>query len=135
MDKFENKLLMSLDQGLTTDEIEKKFGIGENVLADTVIRLEDEGHIILKEKNWILTDKGKESLSKSREDELNKLNMRYVRGMVDKEEYAKMKAELSSPLSVDDEKNIENIYCPKCGTKNIMVHSYCRMCGTKLKKG
>jgi len=148
MDELEIKVLTSLSQGLTIDEIEKKLAITKETLADAVINLEEQGFVIIKDKRWTLTEKGKE-IYRGGEEELKRLKMEYLHGRVNKEEYNKRKKELEetslfvvpevempAPAGTSPEKEaVEKIYCPKCGAENKIGYNYCRRCRAILKKG
>lgn len=133
-----NKILSLIDLGYDIDAILKELNIEEESLADMLIELETEEFIILKNKRWILTEKGKNIL-KEREGLLKKLKIEYIRGNIDKEEFQKRKKELESVSvveKVEKEKDIEiegKLICPKCGKENKIGSRFCAKCGVKMR--
>lgn len=93
MNDLENKILGLIRQGCTISYIEKNLNIKEEDLADIIIELDEKGFITLQDKNWVLTDQGKEIFVK-REEELKRLKIDYLRGDINKEEFEKRKKEL-----------------------------------------
>ena len=82
---IENKILTLLEIGLTIDNILKKLNIEEEDLADRIIDLDTKEFVILEDKNWTLTEKGKDALKLIRK----KLKSDYLRGIINKEEFLK----------------------------------------------
>src|SRR3989304_1597130 len=132
---------MLLSQGLTVNEVGKKIATDEETLADVIINLEMEGYVALNEKNWILTEKGKEIFNGGKE-EFKLLKIEYLHGRINKEEYNKRKKELDEKLifiipevgTSQKGEIVRNIFCTKCGTENKIEYNYCRKCSAKLKK-
>lgn len=94
MNALENKILELIRQGCTISYIEKNLDIKEEDLADIIIELDEKGFIKLQDKNWVLTDQGKEIFMK-REEDFKKLKIDYLRGEINRDEFDKRKKELS----------------------------------------
>ncbi len=140
MDELETRVLKLLSQGLTVNDIGKKIAADEETLADVIINLEMEGYVALNEKNWILTEKGKEIFNGGKE-EFKLLKIEYLHGRINTEEYNKRKKELEERLlfivpeaASKNEEMVRNIFCTKCGTENKIEYNFCRKCSFKLKK-
>lgn len=144
MDEIENKVLIFLELRYKIDEILKELGTEEESLADMIIELETKELIILENKNWILTQKGKGIVKEIKEESLKKLKIEYLHGNINKEEFHKKKKELESVViiarpstkeKIEDKKLEEgkNINCPKCGKENKTGSKYCYKCGEPLK--
>ena len=151
MNEIENKVLFFLESRYKIDTILKELGMDEESLANIIIELETKGLITLEDKNWILTQKGKDILKDIREELLKKLKIDYLYGNMSKDEFQKKKKELESlesivliekPHAEDkiEDKKLEkkliedkNINCPKCGKENKIESKYCYKCGEPLK--
>lgn len=123
MNALENNILELLRQGCIISDIEKNLNIKEEDLADIIIGLDEKGLIILQDKNWILTDKGKEIFVK-REEELKKLKIDYLRGEINKDEFDRRKRELSDIIEKSDDdsrKDSRNFFYPSSKKDDIVT--------------
>ncbi len=93
--KLEGKILSFIETGNNNiDKILHELSIDEESLADMIIDLEFKELIILKDKNWILTKKGKDIFEK-RENVFKKLKIEYLHGEINsRDEYNTRKKEL-----------------------------------------
>ena len=143
-DNAENKILSLLELEHKIDEILKDLGMDEGSLADIIIELEDKELIILKDKNWTLSQKGKDKLKYAKEELLKKLKIDYIRGNISKEEFQLKKRELESIATIEthhiedktENKKLEDekkINCSKCGKDNKAGSKYCYKCGEPFK--
>ncbi len=146
MNDMENKILSFLEKGNNIDKILQELTIDEEILADMIINLELKEFIILKDKNWTLTEKGLNILEEQRKELLKKLKIEHMYGNIDLEEFQKKKEELEpvtekiieeqkkkEELEPVTEKIEENkIICPNCGKENKVGSKYCSKCGRIL---
>lgn len=132
---MENKILSFLELGYNIDAVIKELNIDKESLADIIIKLDSNGFIDLKDKNWVLTQKGKDTLKEMKEL-LKSLKLEYVYGNISREEFLEKKKELEDIIVVEKPKkdNIKekNIVCSKCGKENKVGSKYCYKCGTPL---
>lgn len=140
MNDIENKILSLLESGYDIDKILKELNIDEENLADTIIVLETKELIILDNKSWTLTQKGKDILKEMKES-LKKIKIEYLYGNIDKDEFQKKRKELESIIIIENlpdktgEKSKEKkIICPKCGKENKIDSKFCYKCGESLKQ-
>lgn len=92
--KLEGKILSFILTGNNIDNILHELSIEEESLADIIIDLEFKELIILKDKNWKLTEKGKD-IFKKRENIFKKLKIEYLHGDIrSRDEYNARKKEL-----------------------------------------
>src|SRR3972149_4466239 len=94
MNELETIVLDLLSQGYLTYNIEKKLDLKDEDLADIIINLEEKGLVILKDKKWRITEKGKGESEKRRAEKLKKIKIDFFHGEIDKDEYHKKKKEL-----------------------------------------
>ncbi len=148
MNDTENKILMFLESGYKIDIMLKELNINEEGIADIIIDLDIKELIYLEEKNWKLTQKGKDILKVIIAELLRKLKIDYLYGNINKEEFQKKRKELESVIIIDrpnieekveerienkiEEKIDKNINCPKCGNENKTGSKYCYKCGEPL---
>ncbi len=121
MNALENKILELIHKGCVISYIEKNLNITEEDLADIIIELDEKGFIKLQDKNWVLTDQGKEIFVK-REEELKKLKIDYLRGDINREEFDNRKKELSD-INVPEKSDSDNrkfFYPPQNKDTNIV---------------
>lgn len=150
MNETENKVLFFLESKYKIDMILKELSMDEEGLANIIIELDSKGLITIEDKNWILTQKGKDILKEIREELLKKLKIDYLYGNMSKDEFQKKKKELESIVliekphiedKIEDKKLVKekklieekNINCPKCGKENKIESKYCYKCGEPLK--
>lgn len=142
MDKTEYKILSLLGSGFGIDMILKELNTDEGSLADIIIELDIKDLIVLEDKNWILTEKGKDIL-KEMKVQLKKLKVDYLYGSITKEEFQKRKIELESIINIEkpiedkvEEIKIEEkkISCSRCGKENKIGSKFCYKCGEQLKR-
>lgn len=135
MSDIENKILSFLELGYKVDEILKELNMNKENLADIIIELDSKGLIDLKDKNWILTQKGKDILKEMKEL-LQCLKLEYVYGNISRDQFLEKRKELEDMIMIEKPKqdNIkkENITCPQCGKDNKSGSKYCYKCGTSL---
>lgn len=133
--EIENKILSFLELGCNIDAILDKLDIDKESLADAIIELDIKGLIYLDNKNWILTQKGKDTLKEMKEL-LKGLKFEYIYGNISREEFWKKRKELESIIMVENPKqdNIKekNMNCPKCEKENKAGSKYCYKCGASL---
>lgn len=140
MNDTENKILLFLESGYKIDIMLKELNIDEEGIADIIIDLDTKELIYLEEKNWKLTQKGKDILKEIKAELLRKLKIDYLYGNIDKEEFQKKRKELESYIILEkssteykiEEKDEKNIICPKCGKENKIGSKYCYKCGEPL---
>lgn len=139
--ELENNILFLLESKYNIGIILKELNIDEITLADTIIELESRELMTLEDKNWILTEKGKDILKETKEELLKKLKIDHLYGNISKDEFQKKRNELESVIVIEKhqiEEKIEDdkekkINCPKCGIDNKTGSKYCRKCGEPLK--
>ncbi len=95
MNELENIVLDLLIQGYSTYNLEKKLDLKDEDLAEIIINLEEKGLVILKDKKWRITEKGKGESEKRRAEKLKKIKIDFFHGEIDKDEYHKKKKELT----------------------------------------
>jgi predicted transcriptional regulator len=139
MNDEENKILYLLESGYNIDRIIKELNIEEESLADKIIELEGKELIVLEDKDWTLTQKGKDTLQEMKEL-LRKIKIEYLYGNINKDEFQKKRKELESFIMIEKPREDEKIYkekkivCPKCGKENKIDSKFCFKCGETLKK-
>lgn len=142
MGNMENKILSFLGLGYQIDTILKELDMDSEQLADTIIELETKGLINLKDKSWVLTQKGKDILKEIKKELLKELKIEYLYGNITKDIFQKKRKELESIITTEksiDHKVGENedkekkINCSKCGKDNKIGSRYCYKCGESLK--
>lgn len=151
MDDIEGKILLFIEHEYDTDTILRELNIEEENLADTIIELESNGLVTVENKNWVLTQKGKDIL-KERKELLKKLKIGYLRGNIDKDEFQKKREELESFMEIEKSiadnkidktlvdkedsdlgiKEDRKKVCPKCKKDNKVGSKYCAKCGEPL---
>lgn len=151
MTEIENKILSLLELGYDIDKMLNELNIeNEEYLADMIIALENKELIILDNKSWILTQKGKDIL-KEMKDLLKRIKIDYLHGNIDKDEFQKKRKELELlDKKIEDQKKIiedqtkkdmkkdiykeKKIICPKCEKENKIDSKFCNKCGEPLIK-
>jgi phage I-like protein len=89
LEYIENKILIFLESGYKIDNIFAELNIEEVILADKIIDLDSKGLITLEDKNWVLTQKGKDAALKGRMELLKKIKIDYLHGTINKEDFLK----------------------------------------------
>ncbi len=135
MSDIENKILSFLESGYGIDTILDNLGIDKESLADIIIELDIKGLINLEDKNWKLTQKGKDTL-KEIKTLLGEIKIDYMYGNLDRDEFLKKKKELEDIIIVEkpkqDSVKEKNVICPKCRKNNKTGSKYCYKCGAPL---
>ena len=106
MEKLEYKVLDLLNQECAISDIERDLDIEDDDLADIIICLDNKELIVLKDKKWIIAEKGKDIFDK-RDRLLKKLRIDYMYGEIySRDEYIRRKnglEDLSQVISVKDD--------------------------------
>jgi hypothetical protein len=94
LEYIDNQILTLLDLGYKIDNILNKLNIDEIILADKIIDLDSKEFITLEDKNWVLTQKGKDMVLEIRMELLKKIKIDYLHGNINKEDFLKKIKEL-----------------------------------------
>lgn len=100
MGDVENKVLLFLESGYKIDIILRELDIDEESLSDIIIELECRELVILEDKNWVTTRKGKDILKNAKEELLKKLKICYLHGDITRDEFQKKRKELESTVTI-----------------------------------
>lgn len=152
MSEVENKILLLLDSGFSVNDIVEELKIGKENLADVIIEFDTDGLVCLKNKNWILTQKGHDALDKIKES-LKSLKLDYLDGNIGKDEFLEKRKTLEYVFLAEGSRKNDDIvamekgasyskcgvdnnegskYCYKCGVNNSAGSKYCYKCGSPL---
>lgn len=139
MEDMKNRVLSLMELGYKIDGIVRELNIEKDYLADIIIELDDDDLIVLKDKNWELTQKGKDVLKEMKES-LKSLKLDYVYGNISKEDFLKKKKEFeniifkerSTQEDIKEEIKDKNINCKNCGKENKAGSKFCSRCGVSI---
>jgi predicted transcriptional regulator len=135
MSEVKNKILSFLESGYKIDVIIDELGIEKESLADAIIELDTKELISLNDKEWTLTQKGRDVLGEMKEH-LKGLKVEYMYGNISKDEFWKKKKELEDIIVVEkpkyDNTKEKNMICHKCSKENKIGSKYCYKCGMPL---
>ena len=91
MEKLEYKVLDFLNQEYAISRIVRDLDIKDEDLADIIVSLDDKELIVIKDKKWVISEKGKELFQK-RDMFLRKLKIDYLYGEIgSRDEYNRRK--------------------------------------------
>lgn len=110
MGELEIKVLELLNREYDITYIIRELNIKDEHLADIIIGLDDDKLIMLKDKKWKITEKGRDIFEK-RDQLFKKLKIEYLYGEIGREEYNRRMQELGdiSQFVIGTEYTIDSV--------------------------